>query len=121
MGMTELSVTFGEDEGVLRWVNAQGEKELTFGLCKNVFGDFPQEGYSDRVGSVRGDRLYHCAASGAWLSEQTFCLKVQILDIHLGNLVIFLGFEGEGIGVQMTKSAEDFLNEYQGIAGGVTA
>ncbi|MBO7742296.1 MAG: serine hydrolase, partial [Victivallales bacterium] len=26
MGMTELSVTFGEDEGVLRWVNAQGEK-----------------------------------------------------------------------------------------------
>jgi len=121
MGMTELSVTFGEEEGVLRWVNAQGKKELSFGLCKNVFGDFPQEGYSDRVGSVRGDRLYHCAASGAWLSAQTFCLKVQILDIHFGNLVIFLGFEGEGIGVQMTKSAEDFLNEYQGIAGGVTA
>ena len=119
MGMTEISLTFGETEGVLRWTNAQGKKELPFGLCRNVFGKFPQMGYSDRVGSVSGNRLYGCAASGAWLDEGRFCLKVHILDVQLGQLNIYLGFRDNAIGIQMIKAAEDFLDEYTGEAGGI--
>lgn len=118
MGITELSVTFEGDRGILHYTNAQGKKELAFGLCKNIYGDFPQAGYSDRVGSQPGNRLYHCAASGAWVGEKNLFIKVQIIDTYFGNLNINIGFEGAGIGILMTKNAEWFLMEYEGFAGG---
>lgn len=118
MGITELSLTFGEESGILRYTNAQGKKELPFGLCKNEFAPFPQAGYSDRVGSQEGDRLYQCAASAAWVGEKNLFIKVQIIDTYFGNLNISLGFEGKGIGILMEKTAEYFLMEYQGKAGG---
>ena len=118
MGISALSLEFGEDEGILRYTNAQGKKELSFGLCKNVFGDFPQAGYSDRVGSQSGDRLYRCAASAAWVGEKNLILKVQIIDTYFGNLTVNIGFDGKGIGLLMKKNAEWFLLEYEGFAGG---
>lgn len=118
MGITALSLTFEEDGGILRYTNAQGEKELPFGLCENIFGDFPQAGYSDRVGSQPGGRLYRCAASGAWMGEKNLFIKVQIIDTYFGNLNINIGFEGNGIGILMGKNAEYFLQEYNGFAGG---
>lgn len=118
MGITELSFTFGEEEGVLRYTNAQGKKEIPFGLCKNAFGVFPQHGYSDRVGSQSGNRLYQCAAGGAWVDSRKLFLKVQIIDTYFGNISMNFGFQGNGIGIYMTKTAEDFLQEYHGFAGG---
>ena len=118
MGITELSLTFEEERGILRYTNAQGEKEIPFGLCKNEYSLFPQTGYSDRVGSQEGDRLYQCAASAAWVGEKDLFIKVQIIDTYFGNLNINLGFEGKGIGILMEKAAEYFLMEYQGKAGG---
>jgi len=119
MGITEVFFTFEKERGVLHYTNAQGKKEIPFGLGKNIFGFFPQAGYSDRVGTMPGNRFYKCAASGAWVGEKNLFIKVQIIDTYFGNLRINIGFEGNGIGILMKKTAEDFLDEYQGFAGGV--
>lgn len=120
MGIASLELSFSGDSGVLRYVNGQGEKELPFGMCRNVFGQFPQEGYSDEVGSVEAPgNTYRCAASAAWVKPGKLHIKVQIIDKYFGNLHIFLGFRENLVGVYMNKSAEDFLEEYSGFAGGI--
>ena len=114
-GITEWKLCFDGDKGKLCYTNAQGCKEIPFGMCENEFSEFPQEGYADEIGSVAGDRLYKCAASAAWVSDNQLFIKVQIIDIYFGRLGITVGFNEDGkMGVYMRKIAEDFLDEYTG-------
>ncbi len=122
MGITKMRVVQGGGCGRLEYSNAQGDKTLHFGIGKNVFSKFPQSGYSKEVGSVSAEgHLYDCAASAAWIEPRKLFIKVQIIDEYFGNLNMTLGFTEDGgkIGVYMAKCAEDFLQEYEGFAGGV--
>lgn len=119
MGIKWLRVDLDGDEGKLTYENAQGEKELPFGMKKNVFAPFPQAGYSNDRGNVHeiNDFRYRCAASAAWCKPRKLKIKVQIVDRYFGDLVINLGFRDENtLGVAMYKVAEDFLSEYIGWA-----
>ena len=84
-GITQFAFSFNGDEGVLHYVNAQGQKELHFGLGKNTFGKFPQLGYSDEhAGAVTTNGfMYDCACSAAWREERKLLIKVQIIDRYL--------------------------------------
>ena len=123
MGIKDIKLEFNGDEGKMCYTNAQGYKEIPFGIGKNVFAKFPQRGYSNEMGTKEGTELYKCAASAAWVSDFQLYMKVQIIDEYFGVLNINLGFidGGEKIGVAMDKVAEDFLREYQGFTGGVRA
>lgn len=116
MQISRFRFDFSSNEGVFTYVNAQGEKQLPFGLGKNVFGPFPQAGYSDQRGNVHeiNDFRYRCCASGAWVDANKLQINVQIIDRYFGQLAMNFGFRGKDAGVKMVKSAEDFLNEYQG-------
>lgn len=116
MGIEKFALIFTENGGVFSYTNAQGDKELPFGLCENAFGLFPQTGYSDLVGSQSAPgHQYKCAASAAWVEPHKLFLKVQIIDAYLGTLDITISFkEDDSAGVYMQKSAEDFLDEYAG-------
>ena len=118
MGWREFSFSFDKDgmSGTLRYVNGQGEKELPFGICHNAFGKFPQLGYSDEYGGVRttDGSMYDAAVSAAWLQNNKLGIKVQIIDKYLGNALFIFGFKGDLVTVRMSKTAEDFLDEYQG-------
>ncbi len=118
-GITEWKLCFDGDKGKLCYTNAQGYKEIPFGMCENEFAEFPQEGYSDEVSSQKGNRLYKCAASAAWVSDYQLFIKVQIIDTYFGRLGITVGFNEDGkMGVYMRKTAEDFLDEYTGYLSG---
>lgn len=120
MGITKMRVVLDGEEGRLEYTNAQGDKVLPFGMCENAFAKFPQEGYSKEVGSVfTKGHYYNCAASAAWVEPQKLFIKVQIIDEYFGTLNISLGYKENRLGVFMNKSAEDFLQEYEGFAGGV--
>lgn len=122
MGIEWFKITLSGDEGVFEYKNAQGEKKIKFGMCKNVYGVFPQEGYSDIIGSETAPgNMYKCAASAAWVEKTKLFIKVQIIDKYFGNLGITIGFKGDEFGMQMFKAAEDFLDEYEGYAGGCKA
>ena len=118
MGIRRFRFTFTGDEGVFEYENAQGEKRLPFGMKRNLFGKFPQRGYSDGYGNVhdeQSDFLYGCAASGGWLEPRKLQLKVQILDRYFGLLTATFGFTEDLLcGARMVKAAEDFLSEYNG-------
>jgi CubicO group peptidase (beta-lactamase class C family) len=104
--------------GVLRYENAQGEKELPFAFGENIFCKFPQYGYSDGVGGVRTTDgfLYDCAVSAGWLCANVLSLRVQIIDRYFGNLFMMFAFKGDEVAISMVKNAENFLNEYHGRA-----
>jgi len=116
-GIREFSLSFPDAHtGVLRYVNAQGEKHLTFGLGKNAFGKFPQQGYSTSHGGLpdTDGYLYDCAASGVWSEPGKLKIKVQIIDRYLGNVLFSFSFRDDVAHLTMVKTAEDFLEEYQG-------
>lgn len=116
-GIRSLSITLGEDAGVLAYENAQGKKELTFGIGKNEFSHFPEYGYSNDFGGIPGpdDFTYRCAASLGFVEEKKCLLRVQIIDRYLGNFTLTLAFKDENtVTVHMEKTAEYFLKEYDG-------
>lgn len=118
MGITQLRFDFTPDGGVLSYTNAQGDKQLSFGLCANAFGEFPQDGYADEMACVAGNRRYACAASAAWVDNTKLHLKVQVIDTYFGVLDAVFAFKGDCCSIVMNKTAEDFLGEYQGMATG---
>ena len=118
MGIERFTLTFGDKECAFDYKNAQGEKHLTFGRCANVFGEFPQDGYSDLVCGKPGSRRYRCAASAAWSAPTELWLKVQIIDDYYGNMDARFHFtpDGQLETLVMTRTAEAFLDEYVGEA-----
>lgn len=120
MGITKFSLHFGENKCTFRYTNAQGEKELYFGMGENVFGVFPQEGYSDDVTMKATKNFYYkCACSAVWDEPQKLYIKVQVIDKYFGRLHINFGFADENtVGISMSKVAEFFMDEYRGIATG---
>lgn len=119
MGIKDIKVVIDGDRGKLCYTNGQGYKEIVFGLGYNEFSKFPQDGYSDKVGSQPGNRRYDCAASAAWLEPRKLFVMVQIIDNYFGRLNITLSYtQDHKLGIIMNKTAEDFLDEYSGVAGG---
>ncbi|MDD4496185.1 MAG: serine hydrolase [Eubacteriales bacterium] len=117
MGIKKFCLCFGVDSGRFAYTNAQGDKILNFGLCRNEFGLFPEEGYSRDVGSVYcPDNYYKCAASAAWKSEKHLRLNVQVIDDYYGRLWIDLIINNGSAAIKMQKTAEDFFTTYIGEA-----
>ena len=117
MGVKWFRLDFSKDACAFVYENAQGVKMLPFGMKKNVFGKFPQFGYSDDRGNAHEitDFTYDCAASAGWIENKKIQLRVQIIDRYFGSLVATFGFKDENtVAVRMIKHAEDFLNEYNG-------
>jgi len=117
MRIREFSLNFHDDgDGSFTYVNATGEKTLPFGINKNAFSIFPEDGYSHEVGSVKEPgHKYECATSAAWATDEYFRIRVQIIDEYFGNLGIEFAFKDDTCAVRMTKCAEDFLDEYSGL------
>ena len=117
LGIEKFSLHFdGENGGELRYTNKSGAKVLPFKMCENNFTSFPEEGYSDGTGGVYTKGFfYKCAVSAAWKEEKKLRLIVRIIDRYFGNLCIDIAFRNSDLVVfKATKTAEDFLNEYQG-------
>jgi hypothetical protein len=117
MGITEFTFDFTDKtSGVFRYKNAQGDKEIPFGVNHNVFGKFPELGYSNDRGAVvtTDGFMYRDAVSLAWLDEKKLILFVQIIDRYFGLMSATFAFNGEYAAAQFKKVGENFLNEYQG-------
>lgn len=117
MGITKFSFRFNDEKtGVFRYTNAQGDKEIPFGINHNVFGKFPQLGYSDEYGATPTTNgfTYKDAVSAAWLEEKKIKLYVQIIDKYFGNMSAVFAFKDDLVYACFTRAAEFFLGEYQG-------
>lgn len=113
-----LRFNFTDDVCTLDYENATGEKTIKFGMGKNVFDVFPEEGYSDLVGAeYAAGHFYKAATAGAWVRENTLGIHVQVIDKYFGRLCMRFAFKDENtIGIQMVPFAEGFFTEYSGYA-----
>ena len=121
MGISRFSLHFEGDRGEFRYTNAQGDKVLPFGICKNVFCKFPELGYSDERGGIHdtsSDFMYDAAVSASWRVDGKLMINCQIIDRYFGNFSTVIGFNGKHVAMLMNKTAEDFLGKYQGRACG---
>lgn len=118
MGIEYFRFDFKDGENKFTYRNAQGEKELLFGMCENVFSKFPQFDFPDTLvpEKIPGHK-FDCAASAAFKTENKLDMKVQIIDKHLGNMLFSFCFSDDGKAscVRMKKNAVCFLDEYSGI------
>ncbi len=117
MGIREFTLTFEEDAVNFHYVNAQGVKNMRLGLGKNLLGKFPEYGYPRLVGGEKSIAryLYDAAFSAAWRDEEQLMLRVQIIDMYLGNLTAIFSFKDEYCSLVMRSNADHFLEEYRGV------
>ncbi len=121
MGIKWIRFTKEGEDYSFNYENEQGVKEIKFGMLRNVFGRFPQEGYSDVCGTKPGKEgnLYKCCASGAWNVDNKLDVFVQVIDEYFGRLSMVFCFPTEdSVALHFTKHAEDFMREYNGTAVG---
>ena len=119
MGIKEFSFRFtSAKRGTFYYTNAQGKKKIPFGVNHNVFGKFPQLGYSNERGGMRTTDgfMYDDAASIAWAEDKKLILFVQVIDRYFGNMSAIFAFKDDLAGVHFSKSAEEFMCEYEGFA-----
>ena len=114
--IVKFSLHFSDNECEFRYTNAQGDKEIPFGVNHNVFGNFPQLGYANEYGAVptTDGFMYKDAVSFAWMGEREVRLFVQIIDRYFGNMCAQFSFKGDEVFAVFQRAAEHFLNEYQG-------
>jgi CubicO group peptidase (beta-lactamase class C family) len=120
MNIKWLRFNFTDDVCTLDYENATGKKTIYFGMGKNVFDKFPEEGYSDLVAAqyAKGN-YYKSATSAVWIEPQKLGVCVQAIDKYFGKLNMQFGFKNENtVGIKMTPQAECFFEEYDGYATG---
>ena len=115
-GITEFTLEFDETGCNFKYINKQGAKVIRAGRCENVFEPFPEEGYSDEIGTYPcPGNYYKCAASFGWMSDNQLLFKVQIIDKYIGVLHIALAYRDGIMRLRFDGDAEAFLTEYNGV------
>ena len=120
MQMQSVRFEFNGDGGVMYYKTLRGDKEIPFGMAKNIFFKFPEKHYYDYQINVSANRELDAFASAVWEGENTLHIRTYILDNCMGNMHAYITFEGDRISIRMSKVAEWFMDEYQGEAYGVS-
>ena len=120
MGIKSATFTFEDGKGSMSYENRTGNHVLEFGFGSHIAGFFPETHYhGEKIGTPLG-RGYKTGNSAAWADPETLHIVVYSVDDYLGTLKIQAAFGGDGCTLYMVKAAEDFFNEYQGLAEGIT-
>lgn len=118
MGWEWVRFSLEKDRGVMHYKNNRGEKSLVFGYGEYLEGEFPETHYSgDTIDTPLG-RGYKYVGVAVWPEETHLLLRFNIIDEYIGNLNFSFAFTGDKVGFRASKTAEAFLDDYQGICGG---
>ena len=118
MQITSVRFEFDGEEGAMYYNTLRGAKKMPFGMAKNVFFKFPEKHFYDTQINLPSGREHEAFASAEWLNEKTLHIRTYIYDNCMGNMHTYVTFDGDKIGIRMTKVAEWFMDEYQGEAYG---
>lgn len=100
-GFSEISLTLTEQSGTLSYCYQGKHASLPFGFSSCIPGRMP---FYDMA----------CAASGIWLSEDTFYLKIQLLDTSVGSLHMEFCFGEKDVTLFFRKIEETLFTEFSG-------
>jgi len=118
MGIESFRIDFTENGGTVYLHTDRGDKLFPFGNEMYTDTFFPEKHYyGERIGAP-ADREFRCLNVGAWKDEHTFALRTYVIDICFGNMTALFTFDGDDVKLKITKTAEFFLDEYEGEAAG---
>lgn len=118
-GMSRSKLIFKDGGGI--WEHSFGDetRRIEFGIGCFREGEFPNRNYfGESIGFPKG-KGYRYIASGAWTEEHKFVLRLYVIDDYFGNLTVTFSFKDDYVALRMIKTAEWFLDEYQGFTCGV--
>lgn len=121
MNIDSFSLSFAEKSGVFTFVKNNVEYKLPFGLCENFFGEFPENRRQLLSMGDVGEGHYECATSAAWVMDNHFVIKSQIIDTYFGCLNIHIVFKDDKVQLMMKKSGQYILDGFEGYANGTLA
>lgn len=119
MGIRAFVLHFDGDSGALVLDTDRGEKHFPFGLGQYVEAEFPETQYSGASINHPLGRGYRCLNAAVWREPHKLFLRSFVADDYFGNLAVTISFKGDAVAVLMEKTAEWFMDEYSGFAGGV--
>ncbi len=118
MGIESFEINFTDEGGEVCYHTNRGDKHFKFGAASYEDTFFPENHYyGNRIG-VPADREFRCLNAGVWQDEKTFALRTYVIDVCFGNVWAVFTFDGDAVKLKMKKSAEFFLDEYEGEAEG---
>ena len=121
LGWKNFRFDFNERGGVLTYENARGEKQVAFGRNKHEDIAFPETDYYDKKVGEPSGRGLRALSTASWVNDKQLLLRINFIDINLGNIYINFGFKGNEVGICAMKRAEFFAWDYEGYAGGSKA
>ena len=101
------------------YCNPRGRKKIVFGIGHCIFDKFPKTHFNGDILGEPAGREFCSLNSGAWVEEEKFVIRCNIIDDYVGNLTITIGFKEDNVALSMYKNAQFFLKEYDGYASGV--
>nr|MBQ4319416.1 serine hydrolase [Clostridia bacterium] len=118
MGIESFTFDVSGSAGVLTLNTNRGRK--LFPLCLGRYADtvFPETHYSGRRINFPKGEGYRCLNTAVWESENTLLVRSYVIDDYFGNMAARFTFDGDKVSVNMTKTAEWFMDEYVGKAEG---
>ena len=107
LGFEKFSFEFLEDKGIFHFVRNDKENQIEFGLGYNEFNKFSfgERAKQDMMGVYETGK-YNCACSGAWVEDNTFVIKVQVIDTYFGKLQLTVNFNGENANLYAFKRGQ---------------
>ena len=113
-GWRDVRFEFGDGGGLMSYTNQRGAKMIPFGFGEPVEFAFPEThypGFELRKPSGKG---YKSCASAGWVDENTLSILCYIIDDYCGSLRVNAVFDGDRVTLYLKKTAEFFLDDYQG-------
>lgn len=105
-GFDQIGIGFSSGEGTFSYCGKNGKGQINFGLGRNRIGTIEPYGY-------------RIAASGVWRNENTFLIRVHVLDQCVGTIWIQIVFSPKGeVTVFMKKYEENEFKEFDGVLSG---
>ena len=118
MGIRSFILYFEGDSGKILYDTDRGLREIPFGMGSYVHHLFPDAyDYGKRI---HQEELVHYKSMTAavWPEEDRLLIRTYVIDDYFGNMAAEFTFRDSQVQVCMTKTAEWFLDEYQGTAVG---
>lgn len=112
-GIDNVRLDFGEREGTLTFTKGGEEKKLRFGYGEYLDTTFPDKSFYSMTMNKAGGRDFRALITASWPLNDSLLIICDIMDTTPGTLVISMDFSADEVALNMSKSAEAILAEYE--------
>lgn len=112
-GIDNLRLDFGESEGSISFTKNGEEKTIRFGYGEYVDTTFPDKSFYSMTMNKAGGRDFRALVTASWPLRDSLIIVCDIMDTTPGTLLISMDFSRDEVALNMSKSAEAILAEYE--------